>query len=228
MPKVEFRYDIFKDGGNIYRVLTSQPLFDKDNESRVLKGLEIGFIEQVKKEENSLKKQEIIANYLIEFLSQNKNFIEEKIKSFSEQWGKINDRYFEKLSSILDIKIPQNNIYIVYLTNAGSCPFNVFENWLMVRLKDKKIDTTVAHEIMHIEFVKVYGYLYRNSNLLAKQFNDFREAITVLLNEECGDILSRPDYGYQEHQELRNKILELWRKDKNFKNLIDNSLKFLK
>lgn len=225
--KVEFKYDVFKDGANILRVFIQPSFFDAGNEARRFKGLKNDFIEKVKKEKDFIVKQEIIIEYLKKFVSENKVLIHKKINFFSEEWGKINDIYFQRLSEILHIKIPQST-YIVYLTNAGSCPYSHYEKWLMARIGDEKVDAIVAHEIMHIEFQNAYSYGYfKKTGLSVKQYNDLKESLTVLLNEEMSDILSKPDYGYKEHQELRNKISKLWKQNKNFSFLLDNIIEFM-
>lgn len=147
--------------------------------------------------------------------------------SFRYDWNKIEDKSFKKLENILDIKIPESNTYIGYLTSAGSCPFNAKERWFMARTADEKIDTVTAHEIMHIEFIKAYGFYCQKLGLSSKQFDGFRESITVLLNEEMSDILTMSDYGYIEHQKYRKKIVDLWQKSKDFKNLISELRKFI-
>ncbi len=55
----------------------------------------------------------------------------------------------------------------------------------------------------------------------AEKYNELKEALTVLLNVECRDLLPSGiiDRGYPQHQELRQRILELWSKDRNMDNL---------
>ena len=71
MIKVEFKYDIVKDGWNLWRVLTTQPSFDKDNILRHYKGLDEEFVKNFKQEKNDLLKQKIIADYLNKLLLKN-------------------------------------------------------------------------------------------------------------------------------------------------------------
>lgn len=78
------------------------------------------------------------------------------------------------------------------------------------------------YEIMHIEFIRNFGFYCRDTLKLApKDFGNFQEASTFLLNDEMGDLFSRPDYGYKEHQELRGKLSEQWKKNKDFNNLLN-------
>lgn len=228
MPSIEFKYDEEKDGWNILRIFTESPSFDVDDASYRFTGLPQELIEKLNNASDIECKKELIDNYTKNFESENKNLIYQKIKSFSETWEKINDDYFSRLEKILNIKINSQLIYLAYLTTAGSCPYDAGKRFFMVKIKDEKVDTVSAHEIMHIEFIRAYGIYYRDLGLPPKQFADIKEALTVLLNEEMGDLLSRPDYGYKEHQELREQILAIWRKNKDIKNLISEIRPFLK
>lgn len=222
MSKVEFKYDIFKDEWNIFRVLTLPPTFDKNDTTRTQKGIDISLVEQVNNTKSYYSKQFLIADYVVnKFLPATQEFIKKKIEIFQQHWSKVNDIYFQRLGQILNIKIPTNSLYTAFLTQAGSCPFNTKESWFMVRINDEDVNNVVCHEIMHIEFERTYGMYCRNLGLPVKLFEDVREALTVLLNEEMSDILPHSDYGYKEHQELREEIKKLWNEKKDLKYLLD-------
>jgi hypothetical protein len=76
------------------------------------------------------------------------------------------------------------------------------------------------HELWH--FYTWYGLGADQEEKIGKQkYNDLKEALTVLLNVECEDLLPEGviDTGYPQHQEIREKILQYWEKEKNIKNL---------
>lgn len=78
------------------------------------------------------------------------------------------------------------------------------------------------HELWH--FYTWYGLGVDQEEKLGKQkYNDLKEALTVLLNVECNDLLPEGmlDTGYSQHQEIRRTILEFWEKDKDIKKLWD-------
>lgn len=221
MPKVKFEYDISKDKWNILRVINNPPTFEPDNLERPLGNLLRSFVGEVRSETNPDKKDKIVSDFLKSNYDNSKDSINDKIKKFSQDWEKNNEEYFKRLEVVLNIKIPLETIYTAYLTSAGSCPFNAGDRWFMVRLADEKIDATAAHELMHIEFIRTYGFYCRDVlKLNSKEFGEFQEASTFLLNEEMSDLLSRPDYGYKEHQEIRNRLSLEWRKNKDFNKLL--------
>lgn len=220
MPKVEFKYDISKDKQNVLKVLTQPSNFAASGEY-ALRGMDKKLIDKVRSEKDNAKKEKIITDYLQNFLNENKKLIDEKIEFFSRDWDKINDLYFKRLSKILDIEILKDKIFTAYLTNARGCPFNPWDNWFMVPFVEEKVDTVATHEIMHIEFYNNYFKYCEDAGLNQMKIRDLWESLTILLNEEMSDILSHPDFGYIEHKELRKQISEIWKQNKDFKNLID-------
>lgn len=52
------------------------------------------------------------------------------------------------------------------------------------------------------------------------EFENLKEALTVILNEEFMDLIVWPDKGYEIHKNFREKLLKFWRADNNFNRLI--------
>ena len=76
------------------------------------------------------------------------------------------------------------------------------------------------HELWH--FYTWYSLGIDQEEKLGKQkYNNIKEALTVLLNVECKDLMLEGAYdsGYPQHKELRDKIIELWEKEKNISKL---------
>lgn len=76
------------------------------------------------------------------------------------------------------------------------------------------------HELWH--FYTWYGLGADQEERISKEkYNDLKEALTVLLNVEYKDLLPEgmTDTGYPQHQEIRQRILKYWEKDRNIQNL---------
>jgi hypothetical protein len=72
------------------------------------------------------------------------------------------------------------------------------------------------HELWH--FYTWYGLGSDQEEKLGKEkYNEIKEALTVLLNVVCKDLLPERviDSGYPQHQELRQQIVEFWNKDRD-------------
>ena len=222
MPQIKFEYNLNKDKWNVLRVINNPPIFEPDNTERPLGKLPKELIEKVKAETDPAKQDHIVEKFLESDFNNKKELIAQKITKFQAGWETINDEYFKRLENILSIKLSPGIVYTVYLTSAGSCPFNAGQRYFMVRMDDEKVDVVVAHEMLHIEFIRNFGFYCRDVlKLTVEDFGAFQEASTFLLNDEMNDILSRPDYGYKEHQELRSKLSAEWKKNKNFNNLLN-------
>jgi len=63
--------------------------------------------------------------------------------------------------------------------------------------------------------------------LTKKDFEDLKEALTVILNEEFMDLIIWPDKGYKVHEKLRAALAQFWRKNRNFAKLIDYGVKVI-
>ena len=102
----------------------------------------------------------------------------------------------------------------VYLTINNRCPYNLEEGTFFVSMSKDNPLLTMMHELWHFYTWERFGQ-ESVAQLGSKKYNDLKESLTVLLNTECRHLLSEgEDKGYPQHQDLRAKILELW-KQKN-------------
>jgi cobalamin biosynthesis Co2+ chelatase CbiK len=61
------------------------------------------------------------------------------------------------------------------------------------------------------------------------QIENLKESLTFLLNEhEFGNIILSQNNGYPEHKELRKKLKNIWSKNKDFQNLLDEAISIIK
>lgn len=147
-----------------------------------------------------------------------------------KNWGRRRAGYFESLSKMLEIPISEfEKEYQAYFTFSQRCPFGS-TNFMFNKYGD--ISNTAAHEIMHIELLKKYNKYLEERGLTDEQIYHFKEILTVLLNEDMKDIMYRPDRGYGDHQELREKTLKLYQECKKtnepFLSFLDKAIEILK
>jgi hypothetical protein len=84
-----------------------------------------------------------------------------------------------------------------------------------------------GHELLHIQFHNTYwGEIEKQIG--KEKTADLKEALTVLLNIEFKDLWFIEDKGYDIHKELRNFISEEWKKERNFKILMNKCVTYLK
>lgn len=109
-------------------------------------------------------------------------------------------------------------------TLMSSCPYNYPKAWFMVSAK-RNMPTQikiVCHEILHLQFIHFYYHYCRDHGLTEKQFQDIKEAMTVLLNEpQFRKFHLALDVGYTDHVRLRKFITRQWRKRQPYRQFLD-------
>lgn len=105
-----------------------------------------------------------------------------------------------------------------YLTVSTRCPYNVKERYFFVSCFKSSPVRTCLHELQHFYAHQLLEPIFVERGM-PERFNEFKESLTVLLNETCVDLIEEPDQGYPQHAEARQRILELWRKQKSLQEI---------
>lgn len=116
----------------------------------------------------------------------------------------------------------------VYITTFHRAPYDLKERSFHVILKEKKeySITNIYHELMHFIFYELYWKKCMDSGLNEKKTDDFKEALTVILNPTLAKRGLPLDKGYLVHQELRTKLLDLWESDEwRFADFLNEAIK---
>jgi hypothetical protein len=73
--------------------------------------------------------------------------------------------------------------------------------------------------LQHFQVIHYYGDTLMK-DLSDVEFEFLKEALTVILNDECLEFLGKIDCWYPLHQRLRRNILREWRQHHNFQKLL--------
>lgn len=103
-----------------------------------------------------------------------------------------------------------------YLTVNTRCPYNIENNYFFVSMLNASARKTIMHELWHFYTWQRFGSDYE-VRFGKQKYNDIKEALTVLLNIKCADLLPEGviDTGYPQHKELREKIVAIWKDTKD-------------
>jgi len=144
--------------------------------------------------------------------------INEKISTSKKDWETISNKFQKIVGSIFNTEINSN--ITAYFTINSRNPYSIENNLFYLFLQYSQINRLIMHELWHFYTWYSLGP-YEKQKLGNQKYNDLKEALTVLINVECKDLLPEGviDNGYTAHQEIRQKILEYWNKDRNLKNL---------
>lgn len=165
-------------------------------------------------------------NYLKEYLDKN-YYKTESIKDFIvwlERNTKI-DVVANDLEKLLSKKFTKDKV-TVYITIHGRGMYDFRDYMLFMYLRNDRLRgiSALYHEMMHFLFHEYYWQVCLDSGLTDAETHDLKEAFTVLLNpilEKRGLPL---DQGYPKHQELRAKLMELWKEENNFESVLKKAL----
>lgn len=160
---------------------------------------------------------EMASEFIEKYVVQNEIDIQDRIRAFQKDWDNVSEEYQKRAQSIFGVSLSDN--IVAYLTINSRCPYFIDNNYFYVSLESVAPTRTIMHELWH--FYTWYALIGEEEKLGAQRYNDIKESLTVLLNVECKDLLLEGiiDHGYPQHQDMRQKILEYWKTDRNIKNL---------
>ncbi len=156
--------------------------------------------------------------FIDEYMTQQKIDPSRFISELEKEWVSISSEFQKRAEDVFGVSLPCD--VTVYLTINGRCPYSIDESFFFAILGYSQTRRTIMHELWH--FYTWHGLGIDQEEKIGKaKYNDLKEALTVLLNVECKDLLPEgvQDGGYPQHQELRNHILEYWQSDRNLKKL---------
>jgi hypothetical protein len=152
--------------------------------------------------------------FIDKYIKNNQIDIKQKITDYQKSFDNISNEFQRVAEKVFGISLKDD--ITVYLTINTRCPYNIQENLFFVSLSNKNNLHTAMHELWH--FYTWYKFGFKEQERIGKEkYNEIKEALTVLLNIECSHLLPKglKDEGYPQHQELRNKILKLWKQNPN-------------
>ena len=113
-----------------------------------------------------------------------------------------------------------------FLTTFPRAPYDFQRGyiWIPVIWPKETYVRTFIHELLHFQ---TYAYWQERClrKLSQKEFEDLKEALTVILNEEFLDLIVWPDKGYPVHQDFRKQLRKFWMTEKNFDKLVKYGVK---
>jgi len=151
--------------------------------------------------------------------------IESKVKPIEEIFNQKKDKIFQLMEKATGRKIFRKDFTLI-LTTLPRAPYHypAGEVWLPIVWPDKFYVKVFLHELLHFQ---TYAYWRKRclKKLSNEEFENLKEALTVILNDEFKSIMSGKDRGYIIHQYLRKELLKFWRQHKNFDKLVSYGVK---
>ena len=229
MPNIIFKIDLKQDAQNWVRIIQQTKHTFGRPKSDMLFGVPKDLVKKVAK-----MPKDKASNYVYRYLMQKRpNFI----KGLKTNKGLLEFYFNEKgiglFSAIAGItsKPIYTGTFHCTFTLMTSCPYDTRYHWFMVAAKRPMPSqiTNICHEILHLQFLYYYRDYCLERGLSEKQLDDLKEAITFMLNDKSfEEFYLAQDFGYPNHQQLRQVLEKIWKKDKNFQRFLDKAIKVMK
>jgi len=220
MPKIIIKLDIEKDFWNWWEACnkTSHGVDWKKNIS-----LELSEKLFNKSEEEAFA---LIAPHIKKMYVENN--LQAKIAELQKYFDKKQDEIFATMEKLTMQKIYCDD-FTCFLTTFPRFPYDYDKGyiWLSYRRDFDYQVSIFIHELLHFQYFAYYGE--RAWDYLGEEkYGYLKEAMTVILNEECGHLTSEKDDGYEIHKELRAQLLDIWKKTKRFDLFFEQALEVTK
>ncbi|MDE2001307.1 MAG: hypothetical protein KGI60_01925 [Patescibacteria group bacterium] len=164
-----------------------------------------------------------VADFIEKYASEKGIDFSKIIIENQKEWDRIADEYQKRAEAVFGISLPED--VTAYITLNNRYPYNIEGNSFFAPVDHVSIRGVAMHELWH--FYTWYKFGVNHEPKMEKQtYRDIKEALTVLLNTECKDLMTGGIYdeGYPQHKELREKILRLWNKSKNIEKVWEESI----
>ncbi len=207
---VEFSYSLKKDGENFIKSASS-----KNN--RKPTSLMRLFSLQPEHELN----QQVVGLFLVRFIRENTIDIPRLRSTIAEEWSYVEVDFINRSDTLFGIRSEFWPL-VGYLSTNSRCTYQIEKNEFFVYMLADAPIANVMHELFH--FYTWYAFHCRlvKYGIDEGAYNDFKEALTVLLNVEYVDIMGGAiDSGYSQHAELREEIRALWLENRNLASIVN-------
>lgn len=140
--------------------------------------------------------------------------IDSYIFQITKKWYQIQSEVIHRFEKIFKATIDFGTIN-VYLTINKRCGYNYSKKkYFFVYYKTKYTNYIIIHELLHLYTYELLLPMFERSAISYKEFQDYKEALTFLLNFEFHDLIDGYiDQGYQKQENLRKRLIESWNGD---------------
>jgi hypothetical protein len=192
-------------------------LLSKGNSSNNSPGQKTKTYEELLTFTKDIEDKEKVSEFVRKYIHDNNIDVEHTTAVLQNNWDIISERFEKRATDIFGVKI--KDIITGYLTITGRFPYNITNKYFYVPAQTSNVNRIAMHELWHFYTLYKFGE-QKIKNMGPQKYNDVKEALTVLLNIECADLMNgKTDFGYPQHQQLRNIAMEEWKKTKDIENV---------
>ncbi|MDP3900399.1 MAG: hypothetical protein Q8Q23_04950 [bacterium] len=220
MPKIKIKFEINRDAWNWWHAC-NKVSYGNDWKK---------FIDKDVADKLHGKTQEQAYKFLIPYLNSIYSDIDTKklIKTIQEGFQQKQAELFQIMEQVTKHKIYRDD-FTCFLTSFPRFPYNYEKGYIWISYKRpiENLLLTFIHELLHFQYFKYYGERIWGE-LGQEKHGELKEAMTIIINDEFSHVTNIKDNGYEIHQDLRKKLIKLWRKSCDMDIFIEDAIKILK
>lgn len=204
--KINFKYDLNMEWDNLRRGLHSinQPQMTKIAILMQKQGIDI------------TNKAQVLEFFKDKIANENLDMEDCKQKAI-QNWQKIEKETIKRMDRLFNGSLEKD--ITAYLTLNGRCAYNVDKNYFYCCIYENS-NSVVLHELLHFYTYRFILPMFKEKKLNYEKFNDYKEALTIILNTDFIDLLDDcEDEGYEKQKELRAYLEKTWPKFNNIPEL---------
>lgn len=165
--------------------------------------------------------QQDVGLFLEDFIRQNEIDVGRLSSAIAEEWSSLEANFIKQSDALFGIR---SNFWPLtgYLSTNSRCTYQIGKSKFFVYMLADIPAANVMHELFH--FYTWYAFHWRLDEYGIDEgaYNDFKEALTVLLNVEYTNLMrGATDRGYSQHAELRKEIRTLWLENRSLASIVD-------
>ena len=170
---------------------------------------------------NDISDKEMVRQFIRKFIIDNNIDVSGSVNQIQKNWRSIESEFQTRAEKVFGVKLTGK--ITGYLTITGRFPYGTDYFYVSAKSPSRAVNIA-AHEIWHLYTWKKFGI--SESVIGEERYNEIKESLSVILNPECGDLLTKNDEGYPQHTELRKQILDKWILTKNIETVWKCALEY--
>lgn len=188
-------------------------LLDKGPGSNNQPGLQTKTYAELLKFTTDIENEDKVREFVRKYIKEHELNLPEKAILLQEKWDQISAEFEKRAEKVFGVTI--KDTISAYLTITGRFPYNIEKKLFFVSVQRESVNSIAMHELWHFYTWHRFGK-DQMDRLGPQRYNEIKEALTVLLNSECANLLNGEiDKGYPQHQELRKLIAKQWSETKD-------------
>jgi len=198
--KIVFKYDLEKEYNNLLCTMGS---LNRPGETPQL-------VKEIIDQGIKIDDKANVLDFFDQEMKRLETNIEVKINNLTKNWDLISAEVENRLKKLFNTDLDLGEI-TAYLTISMMCGYNTEKRYFFISVSREFPNKTIVHELLHFYTHILYEEKFADLGLSYEKFNDYKEALTFLLQTNFSDLLEGDlEDGYKKQEEIRSFLKSTW------------------